>query len=115
MADETEDYILPASNRSWAALISVIRSPIQSEIARMGVDTSFPSGVALDCLAKHFLGSAIGIDIGGIEQVDACLQAYVHQATGLLCIGGAPIAEERAAECACAKTEDRNLEAGFSE
>ena len=73
--------------------------------------------LALERLAQDLLRAAVGVDVGGVEQVDAGLEADVHQPRGLGDVGCAPGLEKlvAAAERAGAKAENGNLEAGASQ
>ncbi len=72
---------------------------------------------ALDGLAENFLGSALGIDIGGIEKVEFMIETEVDHAGRLFRLDLAPALEEFivAAESAGAETEYRDLETGSAE
>ena len=72
---------------------------------------------ALERLAQDGFGGAIGVHIGGVEQVDAGLQADVDDAARGRCVGAAPGAEQRAlaTEGAGAKAQGRHVKAGAAE
>src|SRR5258708_13684877 len=66
---------------------------------------------ALDRGSQHLLGAAIRVNVSGIEQGDAGLQAYVNQPARICCAAVAPGREQRplAAESAGAETQNRHL------
>jgi hypothetical protein len=70
-----------------------------------------------DGFAKDFFGEAARINVGSVEEVGARVEADVYKARGFGNVAGAPGFEEfvAAAECAGAKTENGNLQAGMAE
>src|SRR5690606_3166304 len=72
---------------------------------------------ALDRRAEDRLGCAVGIHVGGVEEVDAGIETDVDDASRLLDVGIAPGAEQRplAAEGAGAEPERRHLQARGAE
>ena len=67
-------------------------------------------------MAEDFLGEAFGVDVGGVKEIDARVEADVDQASGFGNVAGAPGFEEfgAAPERAGAETENGNLEAGMA-
>ena len=70
-----------------------------------------------DGFAEDVFGEAVGVDVGGVEEVDAGFDADVDEAGGFCDVGGAPGFEEfvAAAEGAGAEAEDGDFEAGVAE
>jgi len=68
---------------------------------------------ALDGFPKDLFRAARRIGVGRVEEVDACLEANVHQPAGFLHFGCAPGVKEfaAAAESSCAICQDRHLQA----
>jgi len=68
---------------------------------------------AFDGFAEDFLGDSIGVNIGGVEEVDAGFEANIDEAGGLGDVGRAPGFEKfiRAAKGAGAEAEDGDFEA----
>ena len=73
--------------------------------------------LAGDGFAEDFFGEAAGVDIGGVEEIDAGFEADVDEARGFGDVAGAPGFEEfvAAAERAGTETENGNLQAGMAE
>ena len=53
---------------------------------------------ALEGLADDLLGLALGVDVGGVDEVDAGVQRGVDDADGVVVVGVAPGAEHHRAE-----------------
>src|SRR3546814_8662706 len=72
-----------------------------------------PVAPALDRRAEDRLRSAVGIHVGGIEEIDARVEADVDDASRLFDVGVAPGAEQRslAAEGTGAEAEREYLQA----
>ena len=51
-----------------------------------------------ECLADDLLGLAGGVDVGGVDEVDTCVQGGVDDADRLVVVGLAPGAEHHRAE-----------------
>src|ERR1700690_3767316 len=70
-----------------------------------------------DSFAEDFFGEAAGVDVCGVEEVDAGFEADVNEARGFGDVTGAPGFEKfvAAAERAGAETENGNLQAGMAE
>src|ERR1700744_4226417 len=70
-----------------------------------------------DGLAENFFALAIGVDIGGVEEVAAGLHADVDEMASAFGLGVAPRGEEvvAGAEGAGAEAEFRDFEAGAAE
>ena len=60
---------------------------------------------ALDGLAGDFFGEAVGIDVGGVEHVEAGVEADVYEAGGFGHVARAPGFEEFVAAAECAGAE----------
>ena len=58
-----------------------------------------------------FLRRRLGVDVGGVKEIDSGVEANIDEAGGLLYVGIAPGLEEFAAsaESASAKAENRNF------
>src|ERR1700739_5022946 len=69
--------------------------------------------LAVDGLAEDFLGEAVGINIGSVEEIDASFETDINQALRFVNSGFAPGLKEfgAAAEGAGAKAELGNFEA----
>ena len=72
---------------------------------------------SFDGLAKDFFGEAVGIDVGGVEEIDAGFHADIDQAGGFGHVARSPRAEEfsASAEGASAKTECGYFQAGAAQ
>ncbi len=72
---------------------------------------------ALQRLAKDVFGRAIGIHIGGIEQVEPCFQTHLDHAPRLRHIGVSPCRKQRplAAKRAGTQAKHGHLETGTTE
>jgi hypothetical protein len=70
-----------------------------------------------DGFAEDFFGKATGVDVGGVEKIDAGFEADVDEARSFRDVTAAPGFEEfvAAAEGAGAETENGNLQAGMAE
>ena len=53
---------------------------------------------ALESFADDLLGLALGVDVGGVDEVDAGVERAVDDADGLVVVGVAPGAEHHRAE-----------------
>jgi hypothetical protein len=62
-------------------------------------------------MAQNLLGPPVGIGVGGVEQVDAAVDADIHKALGLFLLGVADHGHHaQPAEGHGAKAQDRNTE-----
>ena len=70
-----------------------------------------------DGFAKDFFGESAGVDVGGVEEIDAGVEADVDKARSFGNVAGAPGFEKfrAAAEGPGAETENGNLQAGMAE
>ena len=70
-----------------------------------------------DSFAEDLFGEAAGVNVGGVEEIDAGFEANVDEARGFGDVAGAPGFEKfvAAAEGAGAETENGNLQAGMAE
>jgi hypothetical protein len=60
--------------------------PVTQTKRRLGGDKR-PVALALQSLAQHLFRAAIGVNVGGIEEVDAGLQTDVDQPPRFLHVG----------------------------
>ena len=70
-----------------------------------------------DGFAEDFFGDAVGINVGGVEEIDAGVEADVDEAGGFGDVAAAPGFEEfvGAAEGAGAEGENGDLKSGVAE
>ena len=70
-----------------------------------------------DGFAEDFFGDAVGINVGGVEEIDAGVEADVDEAGGFGDVAAAPGFEEfvAAAKGAGAEAENGDLQAGVAE
>src|SRR5215469_14747730 len=73
--------------------------------------------LAGDGFAEDFLGDALRVNVGGVEQIDAGIEADIHEAGGLGDVAAAPGFEEFVgpAEGGRAERENGDLESRVSE
>ena len=92
----------------------IIGPVAESERCLGGDQRAIP--LARERFAEHLFRAAIGVDVCGIEKIDASFDADIYQAGRFRNVGVAPCFEEfvAAAKCAGSKTENGNLEARAS-
>ena len=82
------------------------------------VEMSDLIALAAEGLAENFFRAAVGVDIGGVEEIDAGVEADVDELVRFGDVGCCTPGVEKllaAAKCGGAKTQNGNLEAGASE
>jgi hypothetical protein len=87
-----------------AGAADVVRALAGAE-GGLGGDENVVAPEVCDGFAEHGFAVAVGVDVGGIEEVAAGLHANVDEVGGFGILGRAPGFEEvvRAAEGACAE------------
>ena len=102
-------------NQMMAGRSHVVRPFTQAERG-LGRDQDILTA-SLDGFAENLLGEAIGVNIRGVEEINAGFQADGDEASSFGYIARAPGAKEfsSSAECASAKTECGYFQAGAAQ
>ncbi len=80
-----------------------------------GEDDFIALGEITECAADDFFAGSVGIDVGGVEEVDACVEGFFYEGSALFFVQGPEVISTLGNAVAHAAEADAgDFEAGFS-